>query len=1231
MDRIFRVVLVAISILLSGLCPQSTTAQTFQPNFSQSNLAGGTFNQPVGVVWDANGRQYVWEKGGKVWIVENGVRLAQPLIDIGEEVGNWRDHGMLGFALDPNFLTNGRIYMLYTVDRHHLKNFGTANYSATTNEYYAATIMRITRYTATGPTFNTVNYGSRFILLGETGSTGAVLLHESHSTGSLAFGRDGTLMATIGDAASYNNTDVGNAPDTYDNVALAEGMMRSAEDVGAMRAQLLNCHNGKMLRLDPNTGNGVPSNPFYDASAPRSPKSRVWAMGLRNPYRFTYKEGSGSTNPADGNPGIFFIGDVGWNGWEELNVSDEGGLNFGWPLFEGMWPATTYMPAITYNLDVPNPHYDGVNCTQQFLSFQDLLKQATLQVINTHMSPCLAGVPLPTTVPTFLHARPSVDWFHGSQSRVPGYVNGNAFSYDLDAANSPVPGPRFGGNAGLGGPFIASPSMPIEYHNSAFHGDYASGWIRRFKYNAQDELVSVHDFASGLGPITWIGAGPDGCVSYIKYDANVVRRICYNGAVNLPPIAVATQSVQYGPGPLTVNFNGSGSSDPENGPLTYSWNFGNGTSSQPNPTQVFTAPAGVPTSYNVVLTVTDNAGQSSTQNLLVSVNNTPPNVNISSIPAQAFYPIGVDTTFQLQAAVTDAEHSGAQLSYAWRTTLYHNTHNHPEPIDANVNTNTVISGAGCNGETFYYKVTLTVTDAGGLSTTDERTIQPRCHAIAPVAVIQADVTAGVGPMLVNLDGSASYDPGTILSYHWDFGDGTFATGPLVNKVFSELGAYQVTLTVTDDDGLVGQTTRAINVITLDPPLCVGATGSVLREVWSSVNGGTVNDLLTSPNYPNSPSSTTYPTSLAAPLNAANNYGQRIRGYIIAPQTGNYTFTVTGDDQSVVYLSLNADPLYKRVICQVPGWTGQTEFTKYAEQISTTVPLQAGAYYYVEILHKEGTGDDHVSLYWQTPSNNTRVVVPGSALARWQNCLPSVRLRVNLQGAWNDGTALMNDALRTAGLVPTAEPYAAAGFNLVGSGGETIPGSMLNGTGKNAIVDWVLVELRNKNNPAQVVATKSALLQRDGDVVGVNGQGRILFNVAPDNYYVAVRHRNHLGAMSFAVKTLGSNEVAVDFTLPNESTYGTDARAVLSNGKRALWCGNTINDGYLLYTGASNDRDPILQAIGGLIPTNTMNGYDRRDVNLDGVVKYTGANNDRDPILQNIGGVVPTNARVQQLP
>lgn len=1207
------------------------SAQTFPANFSQSTVAGGTFNQPVGVTWDANGRQYVWEKGGKVWIISNGVRLPQPLIDISEEVGNWRDHGFLGFTLDPNFLSNGRIYMMYAVDRHHLMNFGTGSYSATTNEYYAATIMRITRYTAIGPNFNTVDYNSRYVLLGETRQTGVALLHESHSTGSLVFGADGTLLASTGDGASYNNTDTGNSPDTYDGVALTNGIIRPAEDVGAMRSQLLNCHNGKVLRLDPNTGNGVPSNPYYDPAAPRSPKSRVWALGLRNPYRMTKKPGTGSTDPADGDPGVFYIGDVGYVTWEDLNVCYEGGMNFGWPLFEGMEACAPYMAAITTNLDAPNPFYDGITCTQQYLTFQDLLKQDTPQVLNTHPSPCNPNVFLPATVNTFLHSRPSVDWQHGNRSRVAGFSGNTAITYDLDAANSPVPGPRFGGNAAIAGPFISGQNMPLGYQNSAFHGDYASGWIRRFKYDENDKVTNVYDFASGLGPITWIGSGPDGCVWYIKYDANEVRRICYNLAVNLPPIAVATQSVQYGPGPLSVTFNASGSSDPENGPLTYSWNFGNGTSTQQNPTQIFTSPAGVVTTYNVVLTVTDNIGQTSTQQLVVSVNNTPPNVNITSIPVPAYYPVGVDSTYQLQAAVTDAEHGPGQLTYAWRTTLYHNTHNHPEPIDANVSSSTVISGAGCNGETFYYKVTLTVTDAGGLSGTSERTLNPRCQAIAPLAVISSDVSAGLGPLLVHLDGSASYDPGTIVSYHWDFGDGTSSSSQSPTKTFSETGDHQVTLTVTDDDGLVGQATRVINVLSLAPPQCAGPAGSVLREVFSSINGATISDLLNSPNYPNSPSSTSNMTSMASPVNIGNNYGQRIRGYIVAPQTGNYTFTATGDDNTVVYLGLNADPTYKRIICSIPGWTGTNEFTKYPEQTSASIALQAGVHYYVEILHKEGSGDDHVTLWWQTPSNGTRTVVPGSVLVRWQNCLPSVRVRMNLQGPWDPTNALMRDGLRSAGLIPSSEPYQALGFPLVGSGGEVVPPALLAVTGKNAIVDWVLVELRNKLNPAQILATKSALLQRDGDVIGIDGYPRLLFNVTADNYYVAVRHRNHLGVMTFGTKALNANESGVDFTLSTEPAYGTDARHALSNGKRALWCGNAVRDLQLLYTGQNNDRDPILESIGGIVPTNTVTGYSMRDVNLDGVIMYTGSGNDRDPILQNIGGIVPTNARFQQLP
>ena len=95
-------------------------------------------------------------------------------------------------------------------------------------------------------------------------------------------------------------------------------------------------------------------------------------------------------------------------------------------------------------------------------------------------------------------------------------------------------------------------------------------------------------------------------------------------------------------------------------------------------------------------------------------------------------------------------------------------------------------------------------------------------------------------------------------------------------------------------------------------------------------------------------------------------------------------------------------------------------------------------------------------------------------------------------------------------------------------------------------------------------------------------------------------------------------------------FGTDAaKDVL--GTDVLWAGNTLNDGLLRYVGDGNDRDPILSAIGGSVPTATLPGYRVEDVNLDGVTKYVGEFNDRDPVLQNIGGSVPTNTREEQLP
>ena len=144
------------------------------------------------------------------------------------------------------------------------------------------------------------------------------------------------------------------------------------------------------------------------------------------------------------------------------------------------------------------------------------------------------------------------------------------------------------------------------------------------------------------------------------------------------------------------------------------------------------------------------------------------------------------------------------------------------------------------------------------------------------------------------------------------------------------------------------------------------------------------------------------------------------------------------------------------------------------------------------------------------------------------------------------------------------------------------------------------------------------------------QPALTFHVGPGNYHVAVRHRNHLGCMTTSSIALSAVPVAVDLSSPSLAVWGTNARRSVGP-QRALWPGNTVPDSWVLYTGAANDRDPILQEIGGLVPTNIATGYLPGDVNMDGSVIYTGADNDREVILVALGGASLTNSIVEQLP
>jgi hypothetical protein len=216
-------------------------------------------------------------------------------------------------------------------------------------------------------------------------------------------------------------------------------------------------------------------------------------------------------------------------------------------------------------------------------------------------------------------------------------------------------------------------------------------------------------------------------------------------------------------------------------------------------------------------------------------------------------------------------------------------------------------------------------------------------------------------------------------------------------------------------------------------------------------------------------------------------------------------------------------------------------------------------------------------------------LPGGIVTQGFQQPGSVKVRLNvaalLQGPYNSGNGLMNDALRSNGLVPLTEPYTALGYDFVGGGGESTTAPVLAVTGNDAIVDWMVVELRDANDPTVIKASKCALVQRDGDIVATDGLSPVSFNEPPGNYHIAVLHRNHLGAMTFAPQVLGRSPVDLDFTLAGTPTYGIDARKHM-NGKELLWAGDVSFNGLLQYVGEGNDRDPVLVNIGGSVPTNT---------------------------------------------
>jgi len=264
-----------------------------------------------------------------------------------------------------------------------------------------------------------------------------------------------------------------------------------------------------------------------------------------------------------------------------------------------------------------------------------------------------------------------------------------------------------------------------------------------------------------------------------------------------------------------------------------------------------------------------------------------------------------------------------------------------------------------------------------------------------------------------------------------------------------------------------------------------------------------------------------------------------------------------------------------------------------------------------------------SMQFDTPRLTS--FIPAPPLVR-------VQPRIHLDGCYVSDQVSMHDSLRRASLLPQTEPFSAMGYTYTADGAYgTITANAMSNASNLAIVDWVVVELRDAVNPALIVASKRGVVLRNGNVMDVNRLSPLWIAVQPGNYHVAIRHRNHLGVMTAAPVALSATGTTIDFTSSATATWGTDARKNVGN-VMTLWPGDATFDGQVKYVGNGNDRDPILTAVGGSTPTNTaISVYANTDVNMDGLIKYIGNNNDRDPILQTIGGTTPTAVRTQQLP
>jgi len=654
--------------------PGAVGASTLPPGFRDTVALSGLTN-PTVVQFAGDGRIFVGQKNGVIKVFQsltdtNPITVA----DLSTKVDDFWDRGLLGMALAPGFPTDPYLYVLYAYDAAIGGTAPTWNDGcptppgATTDGCLIS--ARVSRLQISG----NVMIGSEQVLINDWCQQ-----FPSHSIGTLLFGSDGYLYVSGGDGASFNNVDYGQYGANYagDQAnpcgdppgGVGTALSPPTAEGGALRSQSVRrtdgpaTLDGAVLRIDPATGAGVPGNPFFSSSDPNA--RRIVAYGLRNPFRMTQRPGTNE----------LWIGDVGWNTWEEIDrviaPTSPTASNFGWPCYEGASPQGGYQGA-------------GLNLCSSLYSTQ-------------------------------------------------GSVVSPYYTYNHSACVVVYPGCRSGGSSITGVAFYQGGSYPTEYNGALFFADHTRNeiWAMMPTNGLPDpaklqSFVGVDGAGGAAGHPVDLKIGPGGDLFYVDMEDGNIHRITFTSA-NQPPTAVVSANPTNGSVPLTVAFDGTGSTDPEGMPLTYSWDlngdgiFGDATGA--TATFMYTA-AGV---YTASLRVTDDQGATDTASVTITAGNTAPNPVIDSPAASLRWKVG--DTIGFSGHATDAQDGALPASgLQWSLILHHcftpsDCHTHL------IQTMTGVASGSFNAPDHAYpcwlELQLTATDSGGLTSTTSVRLDPR--------------------------------------------------------------------------------------------------------------------------------------------------------------------------------------------------------------------------------------------------------------------------------------------------------------------------------------------------------------------------------------------------------------------------------------------------------------------------------------------------------------------------